>query len=87
MNAFRAKKLVAQFKNDNLNFQRKFVLDRIKSRCIDYGDNYYVVTDPTIRLFEDDYLYLESLGYKVQRARKEKINDKEEMHYFPIISW
>lgn len=64
-----------------INYQRQHVLYGIKRAAI-LGDSYFAVNDPLIKLFEEDYLYFENLGYKVIRH-----NQTPGYIHIPVISW
>lgn len=89
--AKRAKELVQTFKSLNLNYQRKVILGRIKSECL-VGNNYLMLDDQIIKLFEDDYKFFENLGYKVIREEYVRfcdLEDKKEYYHLTYgrISW
>jgi hypothetical protein len=77
-----AKEVAKKFKDDNLNYQRSKIINRIKSASA-MGENYIVLDDYYIKLLEDDYLFFENLGYKVQRETYTKfcdLSDKKEYY-------
>lgn len=66
MNANEAKRLSNKAKDEGTNYQRNFILGRIKTAAY-LGDTHIVLSFTDIHLYEEDYLYFEKLGYKVIR--------------------
>jgi hypothetical protein len=68
-------------KSLNKKSQVKSVLKNIEMNAI-MGKDYFVLDDDRIILTEEDYKYLERLGYKVFRPVK-----AYSIEHFPIITW
>lgn len=94
MTAKEALKLAVKAKLAGENYQTQYIMRRIESAAKN-GDTFIVLNYPDIKLYEDDYKYFESLGYKVERDRKEiyrPIDYKSEhesyyKYYYGNISW
>lgn len=82
---FTAKKAKELATSTELNYQRNYVLNEIRYAA-NFGNKFIVISNPQIKLFEDDYIFFEKLGYKVKRESK-IIKDEKCWTYFPIISW
>jgi hypothetical protein len=81
-----ARKLMKRFRDQNLNYQRKHTLNRIKNAARN-GENRLVLDDPCIHLFEDDYKFFEDLGYSVERGKRASTNPEYTLYYYSVISW
>lgn len=86
-----ARSNVQKLKNNNLNFQRKRIMERIEGSSLN-GNSQIILDYPDIKLYEDDYKFFESLGYNVIREefiRYSMISNQMEycVHRFGIISW
>lgn len=73
MNAEEARKITNKAREDNLNPQRIEVLDLIKFQSL-IGE-YCVDLDGESNLQEEDYVFFEKLGYKVERGVREQYID------------
>ncbi len=84
MNAKQARKL----SNTSQNYQRKHTSERIK-RAAQNKESHIGLDAIGVILFEDDYLYFEQLGYKVQRPIFHPCLHSYGHSYFKfgVISW
>lgn len=64
--AQQARDLAKAIKEMNLNYERQYILDRVKRVSI-YGKPFMTLDEPHIKLLEEDYKFFEDLGYKVTR--------------------
>ena len=80
-----------------MNYQRKAMLERIKSKA-SIGQSSIIVYeyDPDIRLVDEDWDFFEKLGYKVTRpetkvfkpfGQGDDVNLQQHMSYPGRISW
>ena len=86
-----AKKIVTDFYENDLNWQRSMVMDRIEREAL-RGKSSIVLDDSMVKLFDEDYNFFKKLGYKVypeEITRYSSLSDKLEYykHVFGIISW
>jgi len=65
--AKQANEAAITFNNMNLNTQRQCVLEDIKRKAR-HGKSSLILDDPSIRLYDSDYVFFEKLGYKVERS-------------------
>lgn len=92
MKAYEARKLVNDFISKDLNYQRKIVLDKIKTESL-LGISYLVLDDFSIKLNETDYEFFEKLGYNIKRHKEKILIPKdnsvptEKFYEFGVISW
>jgi DNA polymerase III alpha subunit (gram-positive type) len=89
--AKKAKAVLAKYKNQNLNYQRIYILERIKNAA-NMGLKSVCIDDPHIQFFPEDYSFFESLGYDViwgGKANYSEIRDKKEYTIYRIgyINW
>lgn len=63
LNAKKARELSKKFYEDGINHQRSKILKEIESQARN-GHNNYVCYE-TIFLYEDDYKFLENLGFEI----------------------
>ena len=83
-------------KDRGINYQRERVIERIKSKSY-YGESLLVVDEEalSIRMFEEDWKWFESFGYKVTRptttlfvpTHPSDSNHAMQKTTFGIISW
>lgn len=81
-----ARKLQADLKKSNMNYQRDYVIRAIK-HGVSLGNNYIVIDFGNTVLFEDDYKFFEDLGYTVKRPHNYKDNKGMYWSSFGVISW
>jgi len=93
MRAEEARKKSESSKEFGANYQRNYILTQIEKETKVGNFEYRLIFMDGYKLFEEDYVFFENLGYKVQRP-VEKIwkpmNEKSKLEYYMEpgkISW
>lgn len=89
--AKKAKEKVEKYYSNDLNYQRRYILDRIEGSSLN-GDLFLVIDYSHIRLNDEDYNFFIKLGYDVKpesTIKFCKLSDRLEYyrHTYGIISW
>jgi hypothetical protein len=87
-----ARLLVKKFEDDNLNYERKSILNRIEeqSKC---GKKQLMLDFENLHMTEEDYEFFINLGYAVKRHKKQFLRPKDSdncgewLIEYGIVSW